>query len=413
MFTMNKQLCLIRCIVAFSIVMPLVGLAQEGDIVIRKGTNKTTVDLSGLQLSADGAARDYQATLKASIDRSGWLTAGAPGKSEYRVIGQAQFDGSTLRVQFQLADTVRNTMMMSKSYSAASADVRKIAFQAADDIVKAITGKSGYAAARLVLVGSRTKSKELYLCDSLGFDSSSRGLYQLTNDKTVSIAPRWGHDGQSVYYTSYLKKFPAIVKIDLKSLGRTRIANYSGVNVSGAVSPDGRDMALILSRDGNPELYVMSLGDRSLTRISNTPRATEASPAWSPDGRQIVYVSDGAGTPHLYIVSRNGGTSRQLTTRGRQNSSPDWGPHGQIAYASNIGGKFQICTISPSGGEPVQLTSGFADHEDPSWAPNGRHLAIAKTEGYASKVYLIDSMGDPPILLSNMGGDWYSPKWTR
>lgn len=398
---------------AIVVALVVVARAQDGEIEIRKGTNKTTVDVSGLQLSADGAARDFRDVLKLSIDRSGWLASGAPGGSEYRVSGQAQYDGATLRVTLMLADTVRSRIMLEKNYSADANGVRRIAFQASDDIVKAITGRSGYASARLVLVGSATKSKELYLCDSIGFDSSSRGLFQLTNDKTVSIAPRWGHDGQSIFYTSYLKRFPAIVKIDLKSLGRTRIANYSGVNVSGTVSPDGRDMAVILSRDGNPELYVMNLGSRELTRITNTPRATEASPAWSPDGRQIVYVSDGAGTPHLYIVARGGGPARQLTTRGRQNTSPDWGPNGQIAYASNVGGKFQILTINPAGGEPVQITSGFSDHEDPSWAPNGRHLAIARTEGYKSGVYLIDTMGDPPIFLSNKSGDWFSPKWSR
>jgi TolB protein len=404
----------VKIFIYMSLMLCMVSSAIASDITIRKGAGKTTIDLSGIQLSQDGAARDYRDTLKTSLDRSGWLMSGAPGQSEYRVSGQAQFDGTNLRVQLQLADTVRTRVLLSKSYSATTENVRRIAFEAADEIVMAITGKRGYATSRLVLVGSRTKSKELYLADSIGFDSSSRGFFQITNDKSISIAPRWGHDGKSIFYTSYLRKFPAIVKIDLNNMTRSSIARYSGVNVSGAVSPDGRDMALILSRDGNPELYVLNLGSSKLTRITTTPRAVEATPAWSPDGRQIVYVSDGSGTPHLYIVSREGGAPRQLTTRGRQNSSPDWGPHGEIAYASSIGGKFQIFTINPAGGEPRQITSDpSSDHEDPSWAPNGRHLAIAKTTGYKSQLYLVDTMGDQPILLSNMPGDWFSPKWSR
>lgn len=381
---------------------------NASDITIRKGTGKTTIDLSGMTFSADTAARDFFTTLQTSLVRSGWLERGRPGASEYRVSGPVQFDGVNLRADLTLTQVTPPRTLLRKTYSGSAAEVRRRAFEASDEMVQAITGRRGFASARLLLIGRQGRDKELYISDSDG-----RGLYPLTGDRKVVAAPRWGHDGNTIFYTANLTAFQGIYQIDLNTRRRSRIANYSGSNISGGVSPDGRNMAVILSMEGNPELYVMRLSDRQLTRITRTPRAVESSPSWSPDGREIVYVSDVAGTPHLFVVSRDGGSPRQLTTRGRQNVSPDWGPHGEIVYSSLVGGKFQVHTINPKTGIIRQLTSDHADHEDPSWAPNGRHIALAKTENYRSRVYLIDSMGDPPILLIDTQGDWYAPKWSR
>lgn len=380
---------------------------QAADITISKGSGKTAIDLSAFQVGADPASREFLAILQSDLTRSGWLERGRPETSDYAITGNVQANGASVQANVQVFQKSSRRSLLSKPYNGDAKAVSQLAHQTADDIIYAITGRKGFAGAKLLMVGTRSGHKELYMANSDG-----RGLYPLTGDKTVSIAPRWGHDGRTVFYTSYLRNFPAIYRIDLTSRNRTRVSNFAGLNTGGAVSPDGRDMAVILSKDGNPDLYIMRLSDGSLTRVTSTPRAVEASPCWSPDGRQLVYVSDQSGTPHLFIVSRGGGSPRQLTTRGRQNVSPDWGPHGDIAYASLIGGKFQICVVNPQTSESQQITSEYADHEDPTWAPDGRHIACAKSLQYKSKVYLIDTMGDPPILLTDYEGDWYAPKWS-
>jgi len=377
------------------------------DIVISKGSGKTGVDLSTLQVGQDPASREFLAVLQTDLLRSGWVEKGLPQASDYAVVGSVVSDGASIRAALQLMQKSSRRVLLNQPYNGDGAGIRRLAHRVADDIVYAITGRKGFASSKLVMVGTRSGHKELYMADSDG-----RGIYALTGDKTVSIAPRWSKDGQQIYYTSFLRNFPAIYRIDLATRKRTRVSNFAGLNTGGAISPDGRDMAVILSKDGNPDLYVMKLSDGSLTRITSTPRAVEASPCWSPDGRQLVYVSDQTGTPNLFVVSRSGGQPRQVTTRGRQNVSPDWGPHGDIAFSTLVGGKFQVSVVNPQTMEIRQITSDYADHEDPTWAPNGRHIACAKSVQYKSKVYLIDTMGDPPILLTDYEGDWYAPKWS-
>ena len=203
-----------------------------------------------------------------------------------------------------------------------------------------------------------------------------------------------------------------IYMIELATGARKRVSNFPGLNTGGVISPNGSEMAMVLSKDGNPELFVKNLNTGALTKLTNTKRAAEASPSWSPDGNNIVYVSDQSGTPQLYILSKNGGAPRRLTSRGNQNVAPDWGPNGKIAFCSLMGGHYQICVIDPTTLAIQQLVIDGADYEDPCWAPDGRHIACSKAVAYRSKIVLLDTLGDAPIALTEYPGDWYSPAWS-
>ena len=158
----------------------------------------------------------------------------------------------------------------------------------------------------------------------------------------------------------------------------------------------------------------MNLADGALARLTRSPGANEASPCWSPDGRQIAYVSDQVNRqPRIYVINRSGGQGQRVTRSGSQNVAPNWGPHGQLTYATLTGGRFQIYVLDPATGEERQISSGNVDFEDPCWAPDGRHIACTRTENYRSQVVLLDTMGDPYIVLTDGKGDWTSPNWTK
>jgi TolB protein len=315
--------------------------------------------------------------------------------------------GSSLRVEVRVYPYGVDRAVLGKVYKGNSGEARTLAHQVADEIVKAITGRDGIASTRIVMVGNRSGKKELYLCDADG-----GRLMQLTRDGSVSVAPSWGPDGNTIYYTSYLKGFPDLYEIQLRTGDRKRICHYSGLNTGGAVSPDGKEIAVILSKDGNPELYIQHMQSGRLTRLTQTPRAVEASPCWSPDGREIVYVSDQSGRPHLYVVSRRGGRPRRITSRGSENVAPDWGKNGLIAYSSRLGGQYIIAVLDLRTGQTKTVSSGWGDFEDPSWAPDGRHIVCTRTQNYQSSLYILDTLGDSPIELTTYRGDWYSPAWS-
>lgn len=382
------------------------GLAMaQDDLHVRKSAAaKTSLDLSGFS-SAGGAAALFRQTLEADLDRSGWFLLTRP--ATFTVAGSCSLGGDAIAVQCQVLNTVKSAVCLNKSYSQKAAEARRLAHQVADEIIMATKGFRGIASGRILLVGNRNGSKELYMCDADGGN-----LRQLTADNSISVAPYISADGSRVVYTSFRKGFPDIYLIDLKTGNRSCIANYPGTNLAGGISPNGREVLMVLSKDGNPDIYIKQLDSGKLTRLTQTPRAGEASPVWSPDGSQIAYVSDmqGAGRPQLYVMARTG-NSRLLTSRGRENVSPDWGPNGWIAFCSRREGAYGIYIINPATGEERGVSPADANYEDPSWAPDGRHIVCTRGDSRRSSVYMLDTMGDPPLCLTRDGGNWSSPSW--
>ena len=379
------------------------------DVVIEKKGGKSSIDLSRFQAQGLGGTT-LVSVLRSDLTKSGFFAQGLPGRSEYTILGSASDAGGQITARVQVAKLGNPRAVFSKAYRGPSSDARRLAHQMADDILGQLKGIKGMASSRIALVGNKSGSKELYICDSDG-----RGLRQITRFGSTVMTPRWGPRAQKLTFTAWLRHFPDVYMVDTTKASRPQpVATYPGMNSGGVISPNGQEIALILSRDGKPELYVKNLRSGKLLRITFSGMSPKASPTWSPNGSQIAYVSGHAGNPHIYIVDKKvGAKPRRLTTRNKENVSPSWGKNGWIAYAGTSGGgNYHIAIINPKTGENRVISPSGANYEDPSWAPNGRHLVCSRSQQYRSSVYILDTQGDAPIALVSGNGDWYSPNWS-
>lgn len=384
----------------------LVAVAAPAQINISKAAGaKIGVSISDVRASASPAAATVARVLRQDLERSGHFQIVTPDRASVRIGGPVNEAGGRVSFQCTALDGA-NRALLSRAYVQTPQNAVYAAHAAADDLVAAITGKKSFFMARLALIGVQGNAKKVYIADS-----AMQDVRPITQNNAICLKPRWSPDNAKLVYTSYLRRFPDVYTYDLAT-GRIAVAAaYPGVNSGGAISPDGRSMALVLSKDGNPDLYVKDLASGRLTRLTATPNAVEGSPSWSPDSSRLVYVSDSTGSPQLYIVSRNGGQPTRLTTTGSQNVAPDWGKNGLIAYQS-LQGQFQIAVIDPASRQSRVITPFDAAYEDPSWAPDGRHIAAARSVRYQSSIYLLDTEGDKPVALS-ASGDWRAPAWSH
>lgn len=361
---------------------PLAVFAQAGKPpreVVKQGDPRYTMDWS--QVSGGG---EVAAIVKQDLVNSGCFMAGG-ANAEYVFTGTAGADQIALRV-FR-GPVANGEEVFAQGLS--GANPRQVAHAMADQIVEKIAKQKGMAQTRFILTGRVGRGKELFTCD---YDGAN--LRQITRDGTVNMSPRWAPDGQTAYYTSYLKTFPDLYSVNLGTGARQRVAAFPGLNTGGALSPDGRSLALVLSKDGKPDIYVMDRASGRVSRVtSSAGKHAKASPAWSPDGGQIVFVSGDSGKPQLYTVGRNGGGPVSLRMPGAENVSPDWGPNGTIAFALRQGGRYQIAVTDPRAPGSLRVVSpndGF-DYEEPTWAPNGRHIVSARTSGGRSELFVLDT----------------------
>src|SRR5215470_13155027 len=74
---------------------------------------------------------------------------------------------------------------------------------------------------------------------------------------------------------------------------------------SPAFSPGGKTLAMTLSKDGNPEIYALTLATGTLRRLTRHA-GIDTEPTWSPTGQQIAFISDRAGSPHVFVMDADG-----------------------------------------------------------------------------------------------------------
>ncbi len=371
------------------------GLAATAETVVNisgVGAQKFTVSIQ----VANGA---YSKCLAKNLEISGLFTV--------RSDGTIKVSGGSGAVKAE----GRGKVVSSAEAFSDDKSARMAARRFADAMCEAFGNQKGFALDRLLFLNrgksaGRGQVRPSEMCVSYpdGYD-----VRQLTSDGRMTIFQRW-KDRDSVIYISDLKGAPQVWELNTATGKRSLKWSFKGSPDGIAVSPDGTKVAAILSVHGNPELYVIS-GDR-VKRLTNTPLASEGQPAWSPDGKKIAYVSNEARNPQIYVVDVETKAKRRLTSRGRENVDPDWGPDGRIAYITKRGGAQVAVMNSAEGDATAELVTPEGNWEHPTWSRDMRHLAASRDRA----VFIIDTLKDgdkPRQLFGGAEGNFISPVWQR
>jgi TolB protein len=276
---------------------------------------------------------------------------------------------------------------------------RNALFKAADLAVRAMTGKRGFFASRLAFIEERAGKQEVYVGDLFLGDSRA-----LTKDRALAMSPRWSPDGSRLLYTSFFRTgFPDIFVLDLNSLQRNTFVSFKGTNSGARFSPDGSKVAMVLSGDGNPEIYVSNSQGRAIARKTRT-RSVEAGPCFSPDGSQFVFTSDAAGGPQLYLMATAGGEARRVPTRiSGYCAEPDWSKADptKIVFTAGVAKGFKIAVHDlGTGVAKIVPNQPAGDAVEPSWLADGRHVVFSSRSAGTSSLWILDTVNGKATQLS-------------
>jgi TolB protein len=155
---------------------------------------------------------------------------------------------------------------------------------------------------------------------------------------------------------------------------RTLVPAESGVQ-SPAWRPDGRAVAFVSSRRGNPGIFLVDVDSGRAKRLVARGRTGRGDPAFSADGRFIAYTRSFRGSDIL-VARADGSSPRVLFRDGRVNTEPAWAPDGtRIAFVRNT----RVAVVSVRTRRARLLTPGDEWARSPAWAPNGRSIAFVRT----------------------------------
>ena len=418
------------------------GSAQAAlSLVLTKG-NAGAIPIALLPFSdTSGASQNVSTIISNDLKNSGRfnLTTGAsqtdPNQVDLNywrkqnvddvIVGRVEQSGfGSYKVTFSLISVFQgqaassSNILVNQSFTVSEAQLRQTAHRISDIIYQQLTGVRGIFSTKLAYVlveksGKHSSKYNLFVADEDGYNP--RVL--LTSSEPI-MSPDW--------------------------------------------SPDGRQLALVLSSaPGNPDIYVMDLATHVLRRVTRSP-AIDTEPTWSPDGHSLYFTSDRGGSINLWALREHGSGWRraprgpfQLTFGPKSYSGPLLAPDGRRLYF--LGGAHQDELVewhlrqqlytpflpalhpaepdyAPRTGQLVyldrsgRLWRARADGRHrrllldapalrlslafPRWSPDGQWLAITgQYFGQRAQVYLLSAHGGAPHPLAPgwpdvRDGDW-------
>jgi TolB protein len=266
---------------------------------------------------------------------------------------------------------------------------RQALLRAADVAVARTNGLGlrGFFAARLAFISKRTGRSEVYTSDLFLGEAK-----QLTRDGAHVLTPRWSPDGTRVVYTSFFRSnAPDVFLSNVTTGARETLISFRGTNSGAHFSPSGQQVAVIMTGEGAPELYVTNAQGRAPSRKTRS-EAVKSSPCWSPDGSQIVFAMEPG--PQLYLMSAVGGAPRRLSLGvSTYAAEPDWSrtDRNKIACTVRVGRQYQIAVYDFAKGAGKVVSKASFDGVEPGWLADGRHLVYTARDRNSSFLCILDS----------------------
>jgi Tol biopolymer transport system component len=156
-------------------------------------------------------------------------------------------------------------------------------------------------------------------------------------------------------------------------------------------SPDGATLAFVGQRNGEFDIYTISVTGGAETRLTSA-KGLDDGPEYSPDGKYIYFNSERTGHMQIWRMRADGTEQEQLTFDERNNWFPHISPDGKwmvfLSYQSDVTGH------PPNEDVELRLTKITADKIDgnitvlaklfggqgtinvPSWSPDSQQVAF-------------------------------------
>lgn len=335
-----------------------------------------------------------------------WRIAGA----EFLLIGAIKKAGSNYGVEFQLFDVSQQKLLTGFNFQVTDQTLRNAAHQIADEVYEEVLGIRGSFNTQIAFVSvervAAKKSYKLQLADADGQNPQA----MLTSPRPI-LSPSWAPDGIRIAYVSFENRNRSAIYVQDRQQGsRKKVVSKAGINGAPSWSPDGQRLAVTLSFEGNPDIYILNVDSGQTRRITQSP-AIDTEAVWVDD-QTLIFTSNRSGGPQLYEVSASGGQATRITFEGDYNASATVSSDGQniaFVHGSEVG--YSIAALDRESAFFQVLTDGSLD-ESPSFSPNGQMIIYATEKGGRGTLGAVSLDGSIAQSLSLDSGGVREPSWS-
>lgn len=342
----------------------------------------------------------------------------APTNAAMVAFGNLAVNSGKVEMQGWLFDA-KNTsypQVLGKQYreDATPSNARLIAHRFADEIIARLGGGiPGIAESKIYFISNRTGAKEVW---SMDYDGANQ--QQLTNLRSIALAPQVSPDGSRVAFSALTKDSWQILMYST-DLGRiVSFPHFAGDTFSTAWTSDGTKIAFASTMNtGVSEIHIADASGAGARRLTAS-RGGDVSPVFNPKTNgQIAFVSGRSGLPQIYIMDTDGSNVQRVTDQGYA-VSPAWSPNGLLlafswvrSYGPGVLGGADIYLMDIASRQIVQLTHDGGRNDFPSWSPDGRHIVFESTRSGNVQIWSILADGTHLQQLTRSGRN-SQPDWS-
>jgi Tol biopolymer transport system component len=179
-----------------------------------------------------------------------------------------------------------------------------------------------------------------------------------------------------------------------------------------AISPDGRRLALVLTRAGKSQIYIRQLDSKEFQPVSGTLGVTTAGGPlfWSPDSHSLGFFAEG----NLKVIPAGGGPAQARCKSDGTVGSGTWNRNDVILFATDNG---SLRRVDARGGPCTNVGKQVGPENDirsffPMFLPDGNHFFYSRRSPDSSSSGAYLATLDEPIghrVLADISGIVYAP----
>ena len=197
----------------------------------------------------------------------------------------------------------------------------------------------------------------------------------------VIEAPNWTKDGKYLVFNSNGRMFT--YELTTGEVKEINTAFAIDCNNDHVLSPDNSELAVshFTNEDATSRIYILPLS-------GGTPRlVTEKGPSylhgWSPNGKRVAYCAERNGQYDIYTISVNGGEETQLTNLPGLDDGPEYSPDGKYIWFNSVrSGLMQVWRMEADGSNPTHMVNEESNNWFPHVSPDNQWVVyIAYKKG--------------------------------
>ena len=197
----------------------------------------------------------------------------------------------------------------------------------------------------------------------------------------VIEAPNWTKDGKFLVFNSNGRMFTyEMATGEVKEINTGFAIDCNNDHV---LSPDNSELAVshFTNEDATSRIYILPLS-------GGAPRlVTEKGPSylhgWSLDGKRVAYCAERNGQYDIYTISVDGGEETQLTNLPGLDDGPEYSPDGKYIWFNSVRtGLMQVWRMEADGANPTHMVNEESNNWFPHVSPDNQWVVyIAYKKG--------------------------------